>query len=84
MTATMRAIRTHLLTFFLGLLAALALAAHAQNASEFQISLKAKGSIEMECSDGCAWEKLSWTCNEDDLTQECTVAFNQNGTGNQD
>jgi len=80
----MRVIRTHLLSFLLGLLAALALAAHAQNVSEFQISLTSKGKIEMECSDGCAWEKLSWTCNEDDLTQECTVELNQNGMGNSD
>jgi len=80
----MRVIRTHLLSFLLGLLAALALAAHAQNVSEFQISLTAKGKIEMECSDGCAWETLSWTCNEDDLTQECTVELNQNGMGNSD
>lgn len=80
----MRVIRSHLLSFLLGLLAALALMAHAQSASEFQIGLTAKGKIEMDCSDGCAWEELSWTCNEDDLTRECTVAFNQYGMADSD
>lgn len=72
-----KVVRPHLVSFLLGLFAALALAAHAKSTSEFQISVTAKGKIEMECSDGCAWEQLSWTCSEDDPSQERTVVFNE-------
>jgi hypothetical protein len=75
--AIVKVVRPHLVSFLLGLFAALALAAHAKSTSEFQISVTAKGKIEMECSDGCAWEQLSWTCSEDDPSQEPTVVFNE-------
>jgi hypothetical protein len=75
--AIVKVVRSHLVSFLLGLFAALALAAHAKSTSEFQISVTAKGKIEMECSDGCAWEQLSWTCSEDDPSQEPTVVFNE-------
>jgi len=73
----MQVVRPQLVSFLLGLFAALAFAAHAKSTSEVQISGTAKGKIEMECSDGCAWEQLSWTCSEDDPSQERTVVFNE-------
>lgn len=79
--AIMKALITHLVAFLFGLSFAIALAASAKSISKFQISLTAKGRIEMECSEGCAWERLSWTCNEKDLSQECTIAFNEFGMG---
>jgi hypothetical protein len=75
--AIMQVVRPQRVSFLLGLFAALAFAAHAKSTSEFQISVTAKGKIEMECSDGCAWEQLSWTCSEDDPSQAPTVVFNE-------
>ena len=49
------------------------------NKAPFNIVLKAKGSIELQCHSGCYWKKLGWTCNEDDLSQSCEVAFGESG-----
>ncbi|MDX1440026.1 MAG: hypothetical protein R3284_09000 [Rubricoccaceae bacterium] len=80
----MKAVQNYLVPFLLGVLTALALAAQAKATSGFQISLMAKGTIEMECSEGCVWEKLSWTCGENQPNNECTTAFNENGMGRSD
>ena len=80
----MKSLLVHTAVFLLGVLFAFAISASAKNIADFQIQLTSQGKVELHCADGCAWEKLTWTCDEDDPGQECTVKVDEFGMGGTD
>lgn len=71
--------------FALGALSALGLTALAQQSTpklaDFRIQLevkRAENGVQMVCTEGCAWNKLSFSC--DSQGEDCLGSFDQYGT----
>ena len=45
----------------------------------FRIEVKANGTVELMCTKGCNFKKLSWTCDESNQDKECTVTMDESG-----
>lgn len=47
--------------------------------SSFIIEVKAAGTVELICTEGCNFEELIWTCSDTNQKKQCTVAVDASG-----
>ena len=65
--------------FMLGVFSSLTIVNASPEWSDFRITVRAAGQVKLQCHKGCAWSDLSWTCNDNDPSQQCSVPIDQMG-----